>query len=578
MPWPRLSKKDDSPMKTTQEQVAAEKQMLREARAKGGMATFGAYLRCSGPGWLQGAITLGGGSLAGSLYLGVIGGYSLMWLQVLAMAMGVIMLGAITYVTLSTGKRPFQAIKDHINPVLAWGWAIATLLANIVWCMPQFSLASAAILQNLAPGLPDAMGATGSKVVVCAVLLAVAVAIIWLYDSGHRGVKIFELILKLMVAMVVICFFGVVFKLATSSEGLSWGAVFAGFIPDLSLLSKPASTFDAALAATGSHASYWSGLIVADQRDIMITAAATAVGINMTFLLPYSLLKKGWDKESRGLAIFDLSTGLLIPFVVATSCVVIAAASQFHVKPQPGVVEGSAPAGLMGQFNTLLTGRLKAEVGAQSFEQMSAEARTAALATLPEGDKQMAAMLVRRDAFNLAAALERLTGKTVAHYVFGLGVLGMALSTIIMLMLISGFTVCEIFGLPQHGWPHRLGCLIAGVGVLGPFIWSGKTQFWLAVPTSVFGMTLLPIAYFTFFLMMNNRALMGGEILQGGKRTLMNVLMLGTLLLAGFGAGWAIWSKTRWIGVGAVAAFFALAVIVHFVRPPKKVGTPELGR
>jgi Mn2+/Fe2+ NRAMP family transporter len=549
-------------MKTTQEQVAAEKQLLREARAKGGLATFGAYLKCSGPGWLQGAITLGGGSLAGSLYLGVIGGYSLLWLQVLAMAMGVVMLGAITYVTLSTGKRPFQAIKDHINPVLAWGWAIATLLANIVWCMPQFSLATASILQNLAPGLPEALGATGSKVAVCSALLALSIAIIWLYDSGHRGVKIFELILKLMVAMVVICFFGVVFKLATSSEGLSWSAVFAGFVPDLSLLS---------MAATGSHASYWSGLIVADQRDIMITAAATAVGINMTFLLPYSLLKKGWDKESRGLAIFDLSTGLLIPFVLATSCVVIAAASQFHVRPQPGVVEGTAPAGLMGQFDTLLTGRLKAEVGAEAFNAMPDDARKAALSALPEGDKQMAAMLVRRDAFNLASALERLTGKTVAHYVFGLGVLGMALSTIIMLMLISGFTVCEIFGLPQHGWPHRFGCLIAGLGVLGPFIYSGKTQFWLAVPTSVFGMTLLPIAYFTFFLMMNNRALMGGEILKGGKRTLMNLLMLGTLLLAGFGAGWAIWSKTRWIGVGAVGVFFALAVVVHFVRPPKKV-------
>lgn len=33
------------------------------------------YLRLSGPGWLQSAITLGGGSLAGSLYLGVIGGF-----------------------------------------------------------------------------------------------------------------------------------------------------------------------------------------------------------------------------------------------------------------------------------------------------------------------------------------------------------------------------------------------------------------------------------------------------------------------------------------------------------------------
>jgi hypothetical protein len=184
---------------------------------------------------------------------------------------------------------------------------------------------------------------------------------------------------------------------------------------------------------------------------------------------------------------------------------------------------------------------------------------------------------VRRDAFDLASALERLTGKTVANNVFGFGVLAMALSTIIMLMLISGFTICEIFGLPQHGWPHRMGCLIAGLGVLGPFVWTGKTQFWLAVPTSVFGMTLLPIAYFTFFLMMNNRGLMGREILGGGKRVLVNALMLVTLLLAGFGAGWAIWSKTRWVGVGAVAVFIGLAVVAHFVSPPKEVGASVPG-
>ena len=32
---------------------------------------------------------------------------------------------------------------------------------------------------------------------------------------------------------------------------------------------------------------------------------AAAVGINMTFLLPYSMLARGWDKDFRGLAVFD---------------------------------------------------------------------------------------------------------------------------------------------------------------------------------------------------------------------------------------------------------------------------------
>ncbi len=77
-------------------QVSPERQILIEAEGKGTGAKLLAFLRLSGPGWLQSAITLGGGSLAGSLYLGVLAGYSLLWLQVLAMIMGVVMLSAIS--------------------------------------------------------------------------------------------------------------------------------------------------------------------------------------------------------------------------------------------------------------------------------------------------------------------------------------------------------------------------------------------------------------------------------------------------------------------------------------------------
>ena len=122
------------------------------------------------------ANALGGGSLTGALYLGVLAGYQLLWVQLVAMGMGVIMLSAIAYVTLSTGKRPFQAIKDHINPVLAWSWAIATLMANIVWCLPQFSLGVAAVRQNLLPGLvglESGLSETTGKAIVAIVLLAV---------------------------------------------------------------------------------------------------------------------------------------------------------------------------------------------------------------------------------------------------------------------------------------------------------------------------------------------------------------------------------------------------------------------
>ena len=89
-------------------QVEQDRQAILDAKQKGTLATLMTYARLSGPGWLQGAITLGGGSLAGSLYLGVIGGYEMMWLQPLMMILGIVMLSAIGYVALSIEERPFE--------------------------------------------------------------------------------------------------------------------------------------------------------------------------------------------------------------------------------------------------------------------------------------------------------------------------------------------------------------------------------------------------------------------------------------------------------------------------------------
>jgi hypothetical protein len=49
--------------------IQKDRELLTNAKAKGPLATLTTYVRLSGPGWLQSAITLGGGSLASSLYL-----------------------------------------------------------------------------------------------------------------------------------------------------------------------------------------------------------------------------------------------------------------------------------------------------------------------------------------------------------------------------------------------------------------------------------------------------------------------------------------------------------------------------
>lgn len=538
-------------MTDTNHRLEEDRQLLNDARSKGSLATLSAFVKLSGPGWLQSAITLGGGSLAGSLYLGVLAGFSLLWLQPVAMILGIVMLGAIGYVTLSTGERPFQAVNKHVSPILGWGWALASLLASMVWAMPQYSLANGVLQQNLFPGLlgaDGALGDTGGKLVISISILFLTTAITWSYDRGGLGVKIYELFLKILVGLIVLCFFGVLFKLAVSGDGLPWNEILAGFVPDPGAIFQPSPSFAPLLEDIASeHRPFWTEMIVDRQRDVLMAAAATAVGINMTFLFPYSLLKRGWGSEFRGLALFDLSTGMFIPFVLATSCVVITAASQFHAIPQPGFgfddtetqnVETVSPSGKhVKDFENLLLGRL-----GTSRAEVAQEGLAARLEAIPVAERHLAATLVTRDAFDLARALRPLTGDLFANILFGIGVLGMTLSTITILMLISGFVLCEMFGLPQSGWPYRLFMLAAATGALGPFIW-GKAAFWLAVPTSIFGLILMPIAYLTFFLLMNRPRLLGDATPTGTKRLFWNSAMGVGLIISVLASGYMVWVK-----------------------------------
>ncbi|MFY9252493.1 MAG: hypothetical protein WAO83_03495 [Fuerstiella sp.] len=558
-------------MSTGEDRLEQEREIITTAKAMGPLQTIKAYTSLSGPGWLQGAITLGGGSLGGSLYLGVLLGYGSMWLQPMAMILGIVMLAAISYVTLSTGRRPFEAINSEISPVLGWSWLIGTMMANMVWCMPQFALGSGALVQNLFPGMNERFAV--------AALFLLSTMVIWSYNSGSKGIKIFEVLLKVLVGVVVISFFAVVLRMTFSKEGLPWGEILAGFIPNMNFMGV-SPRLESSIAETGQFAEFWRSQIMNPQVATMVTATATAVGINMTFLMPYSLLRKKWDRDFRGLAIFDLSTGLFVPYLLATSCVVIAAASAFHGRPEAGILSPTNEAGeivkvaggIQSGVNGLLDARLKAELGDDEFaakygSEDNKEALQAARDALPEADRKMAAVLVKRDNQQLAGALETLSGKTVAHVVFGIGVLAMAVSTIIILMLINGFALCEATGADPTSNTFRVGCIIAGLsGAFGSmFLWTGNAKAWLVVPTSMFGAALLPIAYVTFFCMMNSRRLLGKDMPSGANRLKWNVLMVVALCFAITVSLVSIYVTNDFtkqaVGFGALAGILVLSFI-----------------
>src|SRR5688572_11343087 len=309
-------------------------QLLLAARQKRGAGKYLSYARLLGPGWLQSGLKLGGGSMTSSLYLGVLSGLSLLWLHPIALLLGIIMLWALGYVVMSTGLRPFRAITDHVNPVLGYGWIFGALISSIVWDLPQYAMAYGAISQNLLPGAFGEngwLGEFGGRFAVSASVLAVCTMITWTYDSRGIGVRFFDIVLQALVWVKTLCFLGVVIKLSLADR-IDWAGMFKGLVDlDFSLINRPARSFDALLAPLSAEArEYWTSLLVRDQRDVIVASAATAAGVNGTFLFGYSVLRRKWNREFLLFSRLDLIAGMLVPVTITASCVVIAGAHQFH--------------------------------------------------------------------------------------------------------------------------------------------------------------------------------------------------------------------------------------------------------
>ena len=107
-------------------------------------------------------------------------------------------------------------------------------------------------------------------------------------------------------------------------------------------------------------------------------------------------------------------------------------------------------------------------------------------------------MLAKRSANDLATALEPFLGKW-AQLIFGIGVLAMALSTLLVHMMMNGYAISEAFGQPGQRKIFLIGASIpALMGLLSPIVWSGTVKAALVVPAAVIATTLLPIAYLIF--------------------------------------------------------------------------------
>ncbi|QEG21524.1 divalent metal cation transporter [Mariniblastus fucicola] len=574
-----------------------DREILTAAQAKGPTATLGAWLRLSGPGWLQSAITLGGGSLGGALYLGMLAGTSMLWLQLVAIVIGVIMLSAISYISLSTRMRPYAAINEYVNPVLGVGWVTATILANMIFILPQFSLSYSALNDSLFPGLDASI--PESKLTISLIIGAVALAAAFFSFRPGTMFKIFDLMLKAIIGMVVLCFVAVAYVLARDGA-VNWAEIAQGFIPNFMQWGQASPEIQNMLVGLDGEArSFYETRIIDKQQSIMIGVTATAVGLNMTFLLPYSMISRGWDKNFRGFARWELITAMAIPYILVTTCIVIASAHAFHAKADASFLSNDAAEVQESHLLGMASGALKDRYVAVNQDNADAMAKLnsvdeitgadeAATATaqkaatsallaefvsnLSEEERKLSLALVKPNAKQLAItlkpALEKLTGsERAAEWVFGLGALGMGFSTIIILMMINGYAFAEILGDYDSTGYRLFGAALAfASGVSWVWVWGTGSQTWLLIIASTFAGILLPIAYFSFFLLMNNRQLLGEYKPTGGRMVFWNVLMLigvaGAVLQA-YGSLMKVIdnSTTGPYVVGGVVAFMVLALI-----------------
>jgi Mn2+/Fe2+ NRAMP family transporter len=423
------------------EALEREKARLREIDARPGrIRRWRAFWSLSGPGWVQSALTLGAGSAGSSIFAGAVYGYDLLWVQPVAMFLGVVMFAAIGHQTLVTQARPYDVFRKTLHPSLAFAWGSVVLVASIIWQFPQYALAT-----SVARDVFAVAGAAMPRLPIALTLLAAATALCWSYGRGsRRAVRLFERALKYLVLLMAFFFFLVVLK-----TGVDFGALFKGLF--------------------GFH-------IPRDREGLTIVLGAlgAAVGVNMTFLYPYTLLARGWGREHRGLKNFDLAVSMFAPFVLTTGLVVVACANTLHVQG-----------------------------------------------------------IRVREAVDAAHALAPVAGVAVGRVVFSLGVLGMCFTTLTIEMVICGFVLCEMLGLEPSGWRYRAATMVANIGILGAFY---STPFWLPVLASSIALVMMPIAYVAFFILQNKRSYLGNDVNRGLKGAVWNVLLVLAILAVAVGA------------------------------------------
>lgn len=431
-----------------------------------------AYCKMCGPGYMQSAMTLGSGSIASCVLFGSLMGYELLWISPVAIISGFFVLAAIAKQVCGTGEPPYESFKRRLHPALAVVWGGSALVGTVVWHFPQYGLAANGVI-TVGQACGVDLGSVAGRLAIGAGLLTAACLVVWLYQSGSKGVRIFEQVTKAMV-------WGIVFAFA--AVALTTGIRYREF-----LLGITGVSFARRVMAGGL-----------DPRAVMpiVGGLAAALGLNMVFLYPYSLLRKGWRRDHQELAYFDLLSGMVLPFIFATAFMIMAVANT--IGPAAGA-EGHMVRDIMEVMPVL-------------------------------------APYVGRALDNPEA------GRIVTQLALGFGMGAIGFTTVVMQMLACGFIGCEMSGLKHAGRAQFLFALIPVAGVCGVMI---RLPWQAAVLGASVNAPLMPVAVLGFMILLNKRSFMGDRMPSGWRRAGWNAALAFSIILMTTAAYFGIRANLR---------------------------------
>ena len=479
-----------------------EIELLREIATRPPIGKAIGYFSLSGPGLLQTGMTIGAGSAAASVVAGASFGYKLLWVQPVAMFLGIMMFMALSNIVLTVRERPYWSFMGEARKI--WGplviliflWGFGSVMASIIWHFPQYGLAAGAvrsIVQEFSPGselqvpvyATDESGSpkmdddgnpvrtgyqfTGLGFFVSfaagLTILLINLIIVFNYGRGGIGIKIYEWFMRGIIALVFLTFLLVV---AMNVHKIEWLEMLKGFIGWYGIPYHE------------DPAQYANTII------LVLGMVGASVGINMTFMYPYTQLKKGWGPEHKTLAKWDLGLTMFLPFVVITSLVMIGMTVS-------GVYTGE-------------------DVVNRAISPLAA-----------------------------AAALEGgFISQRAATIIFCAGLIGMACGAIAAHMTCCGFVLNEMLGWEPTTWRFRLFAMTPAIGIFGVVF---HLPLWFPIAASAIAFTMLPIAYLIFLIFNNRRSYIGDAVGKGLKRTVFNILLSLALLMAVIGSSMQIYTR-----------------------------------